>query len=112
MKQIQESHFTNVDIAVMSHKNLDWWNGFFSSFSSYKPHTAFCVLKFNLLSCRFLTLFEVIKYILIPCEQRFLSGMAFSEAECNLGEGKHETLLASGLHHKSYVGRSSGLAGP
>ena len=39
----------------------------------------FCVLKFNLLSCRFLTFFEVIEYsILVPCEQRFLSGMTFS----------------------------------
>ena len=29
-------------------------------------------------------------------------------ANCNLGEVKHETMLASGLHHLLYVGRSLG----
>ena len=33
-------------------------------------------------------------------------------AKCNLGEVKRETMLASGLHHESYVGQSWGLAGP
>lgn len=60
-------------------KTWDWWNGIFPSFSSYKPYTAFCVLKFNLLSCRFRSFFGVIEYsILIPCKQRFLSSMTFS----------------------------------
>ena len=27
-------------------------------------------------------------------------------AKCNLGEVKRETMLASGLHHESYVGQS------
>ena len=33
-------------------------------------------------------------------------------AKCNLGKVKLETMLASALHHQSYVGRSWGEANP
>ena len=41
-----------------------------------------------------------------------MSAIKGVEAKCNLGEVKHETMLASSLLHQSYVGWSQGLARP
>ena len=40
------------------------------------------------------------------------NGRLLNVAKCNVGEVKRETMLASGLHYKSYAERSWGLAGP